>query len=126
MKGVGTETRELMEQATERAARYLETLDARRVFPTAVAVGRLPELGGSLPADGAEPTEVLRLLDEIGSPATVATAGPRYFGFVTGGALPATLAANWLAGAWDQCAALQIESPTCVKLEAVASEWLLD
>jgi hypothetical protein len=45
MKAVGTETRELMEQATERAARYLETFDARGVFPTAEAVGRLPELG---------------------------------------------------------------------------------
>src|ERR1700756_1094650 len=126
MKAVGTETRELMEQATERAARYLQTLDARRVFPTAVAVGRLPELGGSLPADGAEPTEVLRLLDEIGSPATVATAGPRYFGFVTGGALPATLAANWLAGAWDQCAGLDVLSPVSSALEEISARWLLE
>jgi glutamate/tyrosine decarboxylase-like PLP-dependent enzyme len=126
MKAVGTETRELMEQATERAARYLETLDARRVFPTAVAVGRLPELGGSLPADGAEPTELLRLLDEIGSPATVATAGPRYFGFVTGGALPATLAANWLAGAWDQCAGLDVLSPVSSALEEISARWLLE
>jgi glutamate/tyrosine decarboxylase-like PLP-dependent enzyme len=126
MKAVGTETRELMEQATERAARYLETLDARGVFPTAEAVGRLPELGGSLPADGTEPTEVLRLLDEIGSPATVATAGPRYFGFVTGGALPATLAANWLAGAWDQCAGLDVLSPVGSALEEISARWLLE
>jgi len=126
MKAVGTETRELIEQATERAARYLETLDARRVFPTAVAVGRLPELGGSLPADGAEPTQVLRLLDEIGSPATVATAGPRYFGFVTGGALPATLAANWLAGAWDQCAGLDVLSPVSSALEEISARWLIE
>jgi len=126
MKAVGTETRELMEQATERAARYLEALDARRVFPTAVAVDRLPELGGSLPADGTEPTEVLRLLDEIGSPATVATAGPRYFGFVTGGALPATLAANWLAGAWDQCAGLDVLSPVSSALEEISARWLLE
>jgi len=126
MKAVGTETRELMEQTTERAARYLEALDARRVFPTAVAVGRLPELGGSLPADGTEPTEVLRLLDEIGSPATVATAGPRYFGFVTGGALPATLAASWLAGAWDQCAGLDVLSPVSSALEEISARWLLE
>jgi glutamate/tyrosine decarboxylase-like PLP-dependent enzyme len=126
MKAVGTETRELMEQTTERAARYLEALDARRVFPTAVAVGRLPELGGSLPTDGTEPTEVLRLLDEIGSPATVATAGPRYFGFVTGGALPATLAASWLAGAWDQCAGLDVLSPVSSALEEISARWLLE
>jgi glutamate/tyrosine decarboxylase-like PLP-dependent enzyme len=126
MKGVGTETRELMEQATERAARYLETLDARAVFPTAEAVGRLPELGGLLPADGTEPAEVLRLLDEIGSPATVATAGPRYFGFVTGGALPVTLGANWLAGAWDQCAGLDVLSPVSSALEEISGRWLIE
>ena len=115
-----------MEQTTERAARYLETLEARRVFPTVEAVGRLQELGGPLPANGAEPTEVLRLLDEIGSPATVATAGPRYFGFVTGGALPGTLAANWLAGAWDQCAGLDVLSPVSSALEEISAQWLLE
>jgi len=126
MKAVRTEIRELMEQTTERAARYLETLEARRVFPAAEAVGRLQELGGPLPADGAEPAEVLRLLDEIGSPATVATAGPRYFGFVTGGALPGTLAANWLAGAWDQCAGLDVLSPVSSALEEISAQWLLE
>jgi glutamate/tyrosine decarboxylase-like PLP-dependent enzyme len=126
MKAVRTEIRELMEQTTETAARYLETLEARRVFPTVEALGRLQELGGPLPADGAEPAEVLRLLDEIGSPATVATAGPRYFGFVTGGALPATLAANWLAGAWDQCAGLDVLSPVSSALEEISAQWLLE
>jgi hypothetical protein len=52
MKVLGTETRELMEQATERSARYLETLETRSVFPAAEALARLPELGGLLPADG--------------------------------------------------------------------------
>ena len=126
MKVVRTEIRDLMEQTTERAARYLETLEARSVFPTVEAVGRLPELGGPLPADGAEPTEVMRLLDQIGSPATVATAGPRYFGFVTGGALPATLAANWLAGTWDQCAGLDVLSPVSSALEEISARWLLE
>lgn len=126
MKVLGTETRELMEQATERSARYLETLEARSVFPTAEALARLPELGGLLPADGAEPAEVLRLLDDIGSPASVATAGRRYFGFVTGGALPATLAANWLAGAWDQCAGLDVLSPVSSALEEISARWLIE
>jgi len=126
MKAVRTEIRELMEQTTERAGRYIETLEARRVFPAAEALGRLQELGGPLPEDGAEPAEVLRLLDEIGSPATVATAGPRYFGFVTGGALPAALAANWLAGAWDQCAGLDVLSPVSSALEEISAQWLLE
>jgi glutamate/tyrosine decarboxylase-like PLP-dependent enzyme len=126
MKAVRTEIRDLMEQATERAARYIKTLEARGVFPTVGAVSRLQELDGPLPADGAEPTEVLRLLDEIGSPATVATAGPRYFGFVTGGSLPGTLAANWLAGAWDQCAGLDVLSPVSSALEEISARWLLE
>jgi len=126
MKAVRTETRDLMEQATERAVRYLETLEARRVFPTVEAVSLLTELGGPFPAGGSEPTEVLRLLDEIGSPAAVASAGPRYFGFVTGGALPATLAANWLAGAWDQCAGLDVLSPVSSALEEISARWLIE
>ena len=54
---------------------------------------------------------VLALLDEVGSPATVASGGPRYFGFVTGGALPVAQAAAWLTAAWDQNAALTVMSP---------------
>jgi glutamate/tyrosine decarboxylase-like PLP-dependent enzyme len=67
---------------------------------------------------------VIRLLDEIGSPATVTSTGGRYFGFVIGGALPATLAANWLAGAWDQNAAYTAMSPVAGALEEIALGWL--
>ena len=73
----GTRKAELLAVAAERAARYLESLSERSVFPSADAVKRLAELGGPLSAEAMEPAEVLRLLDEIGSPATVATAGPR-------------------------------------------------
>jgi glutamate/tyrosine decarboxylase-like PLP-dependent enzyme len=65
-------------------------------------------------------------LDEIGSPATVATTGGRYFGFVVGGTLPASLAANWLAGAWDQNAAMQVMSPVAAKLEEIVEAWVVD
>ncbi|MGA8144690.1 MAG: pyridoxal-dependent decarboxylase [Candidatus Acidiferrales bacterium] len=126
MTATGTRKTDLMEQAAGRAGRYLETLDRRGVFPSAEAVGRLAELGGALAAEGAEAAEVLRLLDEVGSPATVATAGRRYFGFVTGGALPATLAANWLAGAWDQCAGLDVLSPVSSALEEISARWLIE
>jgi glutamate/tyrosine decarboxylase-like PLP-dependent enzyme len=126
MTATGTSKVELLDLAAERASRYLENLNSRSVFPSDAAVKQLAELGGPPPANGIEPAEVLRLLDEFGSPATVATAGPRYFGFVIGGASPATLAANWLAGAWDQNAGLNVLSPVSAELEEISSRWLLD
>src|SRR6266540_4503187 len=96
----------LLRQAAQAATRYLDDIQTRSVAPTAAALARLNELGGELPDEPIDPHAVLALLDEIGSPATVASAGPRYFGFVIGGSLPASLAANWLASAWDQNAGL--------------------
>jgi glutamate/tyrosine decarboxylase-like PLP-dependent enzyme len=69
---------------------------------------------------------VIQWLDEICSPATMAMAGPRFFGFVLGGSLPVTLAANWLAGAWDQNATLYNATPSAALLEQVALRWLID
>ncbi|HSM09115.1 MAG TPA: aminotransferase class V-fold PLP-dependent enzyme [Gemmatimonadota bacterium] len=119
-------TIELLRDALERAVRYLDGLATRRVFPGDEALAELSRFGEPLPAGPTEPADVLDLLDRAGSPATVATAGGRYFGFVTGGALPATVAASWLAAAWDQCAGLRPLSPVAVKLEDVSREWLLD
>ena len=126
MKVSEAKTQELLEQAAERASRYLENLDVRKVFPTSEAIERLKELGGPLPEKPSDAAEVLALLDEVGSPGTVTSAGQRYFGFVTGGAMPVTLAANWLAGAWDQNAGLQVQSPVSAALEEIAAGWLVE
>jgi glutamate/tyrosine decarboxylase-like PLP-dependent enzyme len=89
-------------------------------------VARLSLLDEALNEAPTQPERVLELLDQVCSPATTAMAGPRFFGFVIGGALPVTLAANWLAGAWDQNTGLYIPSPATSHLEQVALRWLLD
>jgi len=109
--------------AAERAIRYLEGLNERGVAPDPIAVARLAELDTPLPDQPSEAEEAVELLDSYGA-ATMAMAGPRFFGFVIGGALPATLAANWLAGAWDQNSAATVITPLTAKLENVALRWL--
>jgi glutamate/tyrosine decarboxylase-like PLP-dependent enzyme len=119
-------SRSLFEDAAARAARYVENLPTRPVRPSDAAVERLREWDAPLGDRPTDPAEVLRLLDEIGSPATMAMAGPRFFGFVIGGALPVTVAAKWLATAWDQNTGRHSVTPATSELERVALAWLLD
>ena len=114
----------LMNDAARRARRYLQDLGERPVAPAASAVAGLERLGGALPEDGMEPSKVLALLDRAGSPATIASAGGRYFGFVTGGVLPAALSCGWLASAWDQNAFSTVSSPVGAGIESIALDWV--
>ncbi len=117
---------DLLKHVAERASRYLDDLGERSVAPSPEALARLTRLDGPLPDGPTDPEAVIALLDDVGAPATMGTAGGRYFGFVIGGALPAALAANWLAGAWDQNAGSGVSSPMAATVEEIALRWLLD
>lgn len=117
---------DLLLDAATRGARYRAGINDRPVFPAEASIAALATLGGRLPETGGDPHEILARLDQLGSPATVASIGGRYFGFVTGSSLPITVASNWLATAWDQNPGLHVMSPTGATLERVALQWTLD
>src|SRR6185436_10677994 len=118
--------RELLHSVAQRAARYLEDIQERRVGPSDAAVRDLARFHEPMPAGPSAPKDVIAMLDEVGSPATMGISGRRFFGFVIGGSLPAALGANWLATAWDQNAGLFGATPISATLEEVSLRWLLD
>jgi glutamate/tyrosine decarboxylase-like PLP-dependent enzyme len=107
------------------ARTYIATRGDRPVWPTASLAELRTALGGSLPDRPLDATDVIDALARAAEPGLVTTTGPRYFGFVTGGALPATVATEWLTAVWDQPAALYVMSPAAAVVEEVAG-WLLD
>ena len=117
---------ELLHETLTRAVRYLDELGERRVFPDAEALAGLEAFDEPLPQGPTDPREVVGMLDRFGAPATVASAGGRYFGFVTGSALPASLATTWLAAAWNQCAGLRLLSPVSSAIDEVCRRWMVD
>jgi glutamate/tyrosine decarboxylase-like PLP-dependent enzyme len=117
---------DLLNDAAKRASRYLESLNTRSVAPGKEAVAALAGFDQAFPEHSSTAETVLAELDGIGSPATMASAGGRFFGFVTGGALPVTVAANWLATAWDQNASFVVTAPANAALEKVSLRWAKD
>lgn len=116
----------LLADADARGLRYVEGNATRRVFPSNEAIAALSEFDEPLPTSGLPAEDTLSLLDRAGSPATTASNGPRYFGFVIGAALPAAAAAERLMLAWDQCASTFDNSPVAATLERVAGRWVLE
>jgi glutamate/tyrosine decarboxylase-like PLP-dependent enzyme len=112
--------------AAAHAEAFLATLDARPVAARADAATVRDTLGGPLPELGDDPAAVIDALAAGAEPGLVATAGPRHFGFVIGGALPAALAADWLVSAWDQNAAFHSLSPAAAAIEEITSAWTLE
>lgn len=117
---------DVLREASALAAGYVSTIDERGVWPDDDAIAGLRAFVEPLPETGTDASDTLRLLDAIGSPATVATTGRRYFGFVNGATHPAAHGAAVLAGAWDQNAALPVMSPVAAALHEVVRGWLVD
>lgn len=115
-----------MRRAAEIALSYLEGLGERHVGASANADGVLGRLPDRLPDAGTPPVEVVEELAQAVDPGLVASLGPRYFGFVIGGQLPASAAADWLTAAWGQNAVLHAASPAAAAIETVAGAWMLD
>src|SRR6185436_16511149 len=115
----------MIERALHHARAYLDSLPDRPVGPPVDPAALRAALGLELADDGVDPEVVIDELVAGADPGIVASAGPRYFGFVTGGALPAALAADWLASAWDQNAHMWVGSPAASVVEEVVEEWVL-
>ncbi len=118
------EHRDLFEQVKSYAYDYMDSVYERAVFPTEDSINHLDIFDEPLPEKPCDSSEILRLLHEYGSPATIAQTGGRYFGFVNGGAIPVAVAAKWLSDVWDQNSALYVMSPIVSQLEAICEKWL--
>jgi glutamate/tyrosine decarboxylase-like PLP-dependent enzyme len=118
--------RDLLARTVELAQGFLDGLPERRVGPVIRREELHAALAGPLPETGEEPRAVIEHLARAADPGLVGMAGPRYFGFVIGGSVPAALAADWLTSAWDQNATLYVSAPANSVVEEVAAGWLLD
>lgn len=124
--GNATSVKKLLAETARHATEYLESLGSRPVAPDPGAVRNLQALNVPLPASGEDPMAVINELDRFARPATMAMPGPRFFGFVIGGSLPAALASSWLVSAWDQNTGLYNTTPATSFIEEVALNWLID
>ena len=116
----------LLEQAKQYAFTYLDNVSAMDAVPSVEALRTLASFDEPMPADSQSPSLLLELLQTQGAKAISAQGGGRYFGFVNGGILPVSLAARWMADAWDQNSALYVMSPLTSKLEELCEIWLSD
>lgn len=116
----------LFDAARDAAYAYADATGERRVFPAQADIDALQGFSEPLPESPGEALDVLQMLDRLGSPATVAQTGGRYFGLVNGGVIPVTLAVRWLTDFWDQNTPLYLSSPVASRLETVTESWLRD
>jgi glutamate/tyrosine decarboxylase-like PLP-dependent enzyme len=120
------ESKEALNAARDHAFTFLGEAFARPAYPAPAELAGLEDFVQALPEEGVDGREVIDQLDRLGTPATIASIGGRYFGLVVGGALPAAVGARWLADVWNQNTALYRLSPVGSKLESVCEDWLKD
>jgi glutamate/tyrosine decarboxylase-like PLP-dependent enzyme len=116
--------RELLRRTADIAADFLDGLDERPVWPEVSVEELRNSLGGSVPDGPAEPLDVIERLAADAQRGIVASQSGRYYGFVTGGSLPAAMAADWLTSAWDQNLAFAVMSPAAAVIEETAGRWV--
>ena len=115
-----------LKAAYDHATRYISEVAQRHVGSRMPRADLLAALGGPLPIAGTDPVDVINHLATSADPGIIATIGPRYFGFVTGGAVPVTVAADWLVSSWDQNACLYVTSPATSVMEDIVSGWIVE
>ena len=120
------DSKDIFEQAKSYAYQYLKDSEDMPVFPSKVSLEKLQAFEESMPAKGSEAQEIISLLYKYGSENTIASTRGRYFGFVTGGAIPVSLAVKWLTDVWDQCGGLYLISPINAAIESICEKWLVD
>ena len=116
----------LLDRVHDAALRFLDGLPERPVAGTASFAELCAALGGAWPDAPQDPQSVIASLLQDAEAGIVSTAGPRYFGFVTGGSLPVAVAADWIVSSWDQNVALHVMSPAASAIEDVAAGWVLE
>jgi glutamate/tyrosine decarboxylase-like PLP-dependent enzyme len=116
----------LLDRTMRIAREWLTSVGERRVFPEQGVDELRAGFPQDLPEDGEDPTKVIEDLATAATPGLVASPGPRYFGFVIGGSVPASVAADWLTSAWDQNAGLYVSSPASSIIEELAARWVLE
>ena len=121
-----TDTRDLLARTADMAATWLEALEDRPVGGPVDLAALRRTMGGPLPEHGSDARDIVEALAVAADPGLVGTAGPRYFGFVIGGSLPAALATDWLVSTWDQNGAMYVISPAAAVAEEVAGGWLVE